>query len=238
MKTPEIPSNEGERLRALLSYEVLDTLPEKDYDNITQLASVICDCPISLVSLIDDKRQWFKSHHGLEATETPKEFAFCAHAIVHPGMVLTVQDSRLDERFSDNPLVTDDPRVIFYTGVPLVNAEGFPLGTLCVIDQKPKLLSQNQIKALRSLAEQVVNLLELRKANLALSAYNLKLEEFADAVQGELGSPLNNMTSLTSVLESVYSDKLDENGRELLRKLNQTSYELQALIQAFISKNG
>ena len=234
MKEPELPQNEEERVNALNSYQILDTLPEKDYDSITQLASAICDTPISLISLIDDKRQWFKSRHGLQATETPKEYAFCAHAIVHPGMVLSVEDSRLDERFKDNPLVNGDPHVIFYSGIPLVNPDGHALGTLCVIDHKPKLLSQAQIKSLKALAQQVVNLLELRKANAALQEHNDRLQEFADAVEGELSSPLNQMSALTGLLESVYGDKLDLKGQEVLKNLNRTSHELSNLIKQFL----
>lgn len=234
MIEPTAPENEKARLQALLEYEVLDTLEEEDYDNITQLASAICETPISLVSLLDDKRQWFKSHHGLEVSETPKDFAFCAHAIVDPTATLSVEDARLDERFKENPLVKGDPRIVFYTGVPLVNPEGFPLGTLCVIDRKPKLLDEDQIRSLRALAKQVVNLLELRKANRSLTIYNRKLDEFASAVEGELGSPLNDMASLTSLLYSVYSDKLDDDGTDILNKLKDTSQHLRKLISALL----
>lgn len=234
MKKPEIPENERERLAALDSYKILDTLPEKCYDNITQLASTICDTPISLVSLIDDKRQWFKSHHGLEATETPKEYAFCAHAIVEPDVVFSVEDSRLDDRFADNPLVTGEPHVIFYAGVPLTNTQGLTLGTLCVIDNHPRRLSHTQTQSLKALAEQIVSLLELRKANNLLKNYNHKLEEFADAVEDELSSPLNEMSSLTSLLRSVYGDKLDEQGKEVLEKLHSTSHQLDVLVKDFL----
>ena len=141
MIPPSIPDNEKERLRELASYSIMDTLSEEEYDNLTAIASTICNTSISLVSLIDDTRQWFKSHHGLDATETPKEYAFCGHAINDPQNVLIVNDSREDERFFDNPLVEGDPYVIFYAGVPLVSQAGLPLGTLCVIDNEPKTLS-------------------------------------------------------------------------------------------------
>ena len=133
MIAPKEFSKETERLQELDSFSILDTLPEIDYDNLTAIAAEICGTQISLISLVDNKRQWFKSHHGLGATETPKEFAFCAHAINDPGSPLIVQDARRDERFSDNPLVTGEPNVIFYAGVPLVSDAGLPLGTLCVI---------------------------------------------------------------------------------------------------------
>jgi len=234
MRKPEIPENESERLDALKSYEVLDSLPEKDYDNITQLASAICDCPISLVSLVDDKRQWFKSHNGLEATETPKEFAFCAHAIVNPSLTLTVKDSRLDDRFSDNPLVTGDPRVIFYSGVPLVNPEGHALGTLCVIDQKPKMLTDDQKASLRALANQVVNLLELRKRNKELSSMNQALQEFAQDVESEIDSSSGSISGIAKALRLGYEDKLDEIGIELLNGLEKNSNRLSKRILSYV----
>lgn len=155
MIVPKIPVDEYNRLEALKEYSILDTLPEKEYDEITFLASQICRTPISLISLIDDKRQWFKSHYGLDATETPKDVAFCAHAINDKEKMFVVADSRKDERFHDNPLVTDDPFVIFYAGVPLVTSEGYALGTLCVIDHEPRTLDESQAEALQALSNQL-----------------------------------------------------------------------------------
>ena len=168
MLKPTIPDNEKERQKELASYSILDTLPEEDYDNLTAIAAEICGTNISLVSLLDDTRQWFKSHHGVDAEETPKEIAFCAHAINSPDEVFIVQDARKDDRFSDNPLVTEEPHVIFYAGVPLIGEKGLPLGTLCVIDNTPKLLSQSQINSLKALTNQVMNLMELRRTKAEL----------------------------------------------------------------------
>ena len=162
-------SGEHDRLSALRKYDILDSLPEEDYDNITYLAAQICQTPISLVSLVDDTRQWFKSNHGLAARETPREYSFCAHAILDPTETFVVTDSRLDSRFAANPLVTGDPHVIFYAGTPLIDENGFPLGSLCVIDHQPKVLTAEQLKALKILASQVVNLLKLRRRNHELS---------------------------------------------------------------------
>lgn len=230
MQKPEIPGNEEQRIQALNTYDILDTIPEKDYDNITSLASTICETPISLVSLIDENRQWFKSRHGLQATETPREFAFCAHAINDPGEMLTIDDSRLDERFSDNPLVTGEPHVIFYSGVPLVDDNGFPLGTLCVIDHKPKNLTGEQKLALKTLAKQVVTILTLRKRNIELNNINSKLSEFADDVKEELNSPTSDVESLSRLLITTYQDKLGEQGIELLKGLSQHSSRLRKRI--------
>lgn len=171
---------EKERQIELDSYHILDTLPEKDYDEITLLASRICNTPISLISLLDDKRQWFKSHHGLGASETPKEFAFCAHAINDSTNTMIVKDSRKDERFHDNPLVTDGPNVVFYAGVPLISENGLPLGTLCVIDNKPSDLDEWQITALKALSNQLINLLDLRKKKILLERRNQGLTESID----------------------------------------------------------
>ncbi len=159
---------ESNRIDALKSYGILDSLPEQDYDDITKLASEICQTPISLISLIDETRQWFKSNHGLPIRETPRELAFCAHAIINPNETMVVTDSRDDERFSQNPLVTGDPNVVFYAGVPLVDSDGFALGSLCVIDHTARQLSPSQLAALKTLARQVVHMLELRKTNAAL----------------------------------------------------------------------
>lgn len=137
---PPIPNNEAARLEALRQYRVLDSAPEDSYDTITELASFICESPIALISLVDADRQWFKSRVGLAATETPRDFSFCAHAIVR-GSLLVVEDATADARFADNPLVTEDPRIRFYAGAPLITPEGHGLGSLCVIDRKPQKLS-------------------------------------------------------------------------------------------------
>ncbi|GAB4024830.1 sensor histidine kinase [Spirosoma koreense] len=167
MRPPE-PPDEINRLQALRSYEILDSLPETDYDHITILAAQICQTPISLISLVDENRQWFKSSQGLALAETPRQFSFCAHAILNPNQPLLVPDTRQDERFAGNPFVTGEPHVVFYAGIPLVDADGFALGSLCVLDDRPRQLSESQLKALQTLTNQVVNLLALRKTNKAL----------------------------------------------------------------------
>tara|TARA_B110000879_G_scaffold168141_1_gene217550 strand:+ start:4027 stop:6669 length:2643 start_codon:yes stop_codon:yes gene_type:complete len=156
------------RLEELNQLQLLDSLPEKEYDNITSLAALICDTPISLVSLVSDKRQFFKSNHGLDINETPIEQSFCTHAINNPLQYFIVEDAREDDRFKNNPLVTGNPKIVFYTGIPLVSNEGNALGTLCVIDTKPRKLEPKQLKALKSLAYQVLQFFKHRKEHFGL----------------------------------------------------------------------
>jgi PAS domain S-box-containing protein len=162
------PRNEPSRLLALQSYDIMDSGRELRYDDITLLASRICRTPMALITLINEDRQWFKSTVGLDATETPRELAFCAHAICEPDKVLTVADARVDHRFSANPYVTGDPHVRFYAGAPLVSGDGHALGTLCVIDREPRHLEAEQQEALLALSRQVMALMEERRTSAAL----------------------------------------------------------------------
>jgi signal transduction histidine kinase len=169
-------NKEVNRLRELRKYGILDSLLEKDYDNITHMASIICDVPIALISFVDENRQWFKSHRGLPISETSREYSFCAHAINPSQEIFIVPDSRNDKRFRDNPYVTGDPNIVFYAGVPLINDNGYTLGTVCVIDKRARELTGEQLSALKILSSQVINLLELRKINIDLSATTQRLE--------------------------------------------------------------
>lgn len=162
MKLPKIPDNESDRIKALQSYQILDTLDEEDYNDITILAAEICQTPISVISLIDSQRQWFKSVAGLNAKETSRDVSFCGHAINKPSDLFIVEDARKDDRFSDNPLVSGDPNIVFYAGSPLVDDNGMALGTLCVIDKIPRKLNPNQLKSLQILSKRIVDLLKIR----------------------------------------------------------------------------
>lgn len=166
---------EQKRLAALRSYHILDTAEEKDYDDLTELASAICDTPIALISFVDKDRQWFKSHYGLEANQTERCHSFCSYAIQNPENLMQVEDARHDRRFQDNPLVTGSPDIRFYAGMPLLDEEGHALGSICVIDHRPRLLNAVQQKALRTLAQQVIDKLSLRKNNVDLLKANQQL---------------------------------------------------------------
>lgn len=242
MEKPSIPANDSKRIDALKSYSILDTLPELEYDEITFLASFICNTPISLISLIDDHRQWFKSHHGLDATETPRDIAFCAHAINDSDQVFIVNDARNDARFHDNPLVTGDPHVIFYAGMPVVSSDGYALGTLCVIDHEPRQLSESQIRALRALSVQLSQLFTLRKTSLQLEAklvelenQNKVLEKFAAVAAHDLKSPLCSIIMMAELFEQQYAGGIDADGIELLKMIGTSTGKMNEMIDGILS---
>ena len=162
MLSADLPANESERLAALIKKRLLDTPAEAAFDDLARLAALITGCPIALVSLVDRDRQWFKAKFGLDATETPREFAFCAHAILKPGELFQIPNALEDHRFQDNPFVAGAPDIRFYAGIPLVVPGNMPVGTLCVIDRVPKQLTPVQIDALRRLARQVESQMEMR----------------------------------------------------------------------------
>ena len=200
-----LPANEIARLETLHQSGLLDSLPEQAYDDITLLASHICDAPIAVMSLVDSQRQWFKSIVGLDATQTPRELSFCAHAILEPDTLFVVPDARLDVRFADNALVLEDPSIRFYAGAPLVTAEGHALGSLCVIDQKPRQLTEIQKCALQALSRQVMAQFTLRAQAQELRDLNEQLERLS--VRDEL-TGVNNRRAFNIAL-----------GREMARAL-------------------
>jgi anti-sigma regulatory factor (Ser/Thr protein kinase) len=195
-------TDEEARLAALRRYRILDTAPEQRFDDLTLLASQICDTPMSLISLVDSDRQWFKSRIGLDVQETTRGVAFCAHAITQPG-IMQVPDATGDARFRDNPLVTGEPHIRFYAGAPLVTPDGHALGTLCVIDTKPRTLSDGQLRALDALRRQVESQLELKR-NIDELAAALAERDRAEAAQaalvGELRASLGNVEKLGALM--------------------------------------
>lgn len=167
MKAPR-PADEAKRLKALERYRILDTAPERDYDDITELARFICKAPIAFLSFVAEARQWFKSRIGVEAEQTSRDVAFCAHTVLGQDM-LVVPDALKDARFADGPLTNAEPFIRFYAGMPLVTPDGYSVGALCVVDRQPRELDEPERKALQALARQVVQLLELRRVSSELA---------------------------------------------------------------------
>ena len=218
-----IPANlhpqEEDRLAELLKFEVLDTSDESCFDELTELASNICGTPISLISLIDSQRQWFKSRVGLDARETPKDLAFCAHAILQKD-IFEIPNALKDERFVDNPLVTESPDIRFYAGMPLITSSGLPIGTLCVIDTQPKTLNTEQKRALEILAKQVISQLELRLHARKMQRMNKEREKFYGILAHDLKSPFNGVLGLSRLLvnsaEKFDAQKITDYSKEIL----------------------
>ncbi|MFW9260199.1 GAF domain-containing protein [Nostoc sp. CALU 546] len=233
MKAP-LPDNEAQRIEILLQYKILDTPPEAAFDDLTRLASYICQTPIALISLIDTNRQWFKSKVGMEALETHRDLAFCAHAILQPD-VLVVPDATDDERFATNPLVTSDPNIRFYAGVPLTNPEGYPLGTLCVIDYVPRELNPEQLEALRTLGRQVIKQLELRR-NLASLLLVSKKDKQSQRVRKQFFQKIAAGFALASAIlvvigvVSYQNTRVSTNNRSIVKNTYQKLDSLEELL--------
>ncbi|AFV00287.1 GAF domain-containing sensor histidine kinase [Simiduia agarivorans] len=230
---PEHP-RESERLSALLRLDILDTEAEKTFDELTEIASAICDTPISLISLVDSERQWFKSRVGLDADQTPRSLAFCAHAILEDG-VFEVPNALEDQRFADNPLVTGAPDIRFYAGAPLVTEDGMPIGTLCVIDREPKKLTPTQQRALKVLANQVVGQLELRLRNRRLKAIVENREKLFSVIAHDLRGPFNGILgfsrSLTEKAEKLTPARIADIAESILSSALKVYARLDELLQ-------
>ena len=184
MQKPALPADEAERLAALRQLDILDTASEATYDRLVDTAARVCGTRIALVSLIDADRQWFKARHGLDDCQTGRDISFCGHAILQ-GDAFIIPDTHQDPRFHDNPLVTGPPHIRFYAGVPLRDADGHALGTLCVIDPEPGRLSDDQLQSLHNLAEQAALLLAMRRANHRLAEYQASLEHYRREAEQE-----------------------------------------------------
>lgn len=248
---------ERERLQTLLDYKVLDTSPSAEYDDITHLASSICGTPIALISLIDENRQWFKSRHGLGATETPRDISFCGHAICERN-VFIVNDAFEDKRFADNPLVLGAPHVRFYAAAQLIAPNGYAIGTVCVIDHKPRNLEADQARALQVLAKQVVTQLELFKTNSMLKDKLIDIQtsvktieelradlvhasqlsllgEMAAGIGHEINNPLSIITGNVNLLQQILSSGEPLVASDMMVRLNKiagASYRASGIIKS------
>ncbi len=213
MMIAPIPANESARLDRLRLYDILDTPPEEAFDRIARLASALMGTPIALVSLVDEGRQWFKARVGLEATETSRDIAFCAHAILEND-VYVVNDASKHENFLDNPLVTAGPKIRFYAGAPITTSDGLSIGTICAIDSKPRQPTPSQLRLLKDLSALAVNELELRAAGreaLLEIAERRQIDQFKTSfistVSHEIRTPLTSiMGGLGLVNSGVLGD--------------------------------
>lgn len=219
------PANEAARLAALRAQHLLDSLPEQMFDDIVRVASNVCGTPIALISLVDENRQWFKAKLGLQVSETPRDQAFCAHAILEPHQPLVVSDATKDPRFASNPLVTGSPDIRLYAGAPIVSSSGHALGTVCVIDHQPRELTSQQIDSLQALSRQVSHLIDLRRVS----------RNSVDSVQMQLLAKSDKLRDVQRLNEQR-GEQLDRAAGVAARAMNEDLPSILSSAQALVDR--
>jgi len=242
-----IPENEIKRLEALISYEIMDTPPEREFDDIASLTAAVCDTPIGMVSFINEDRKWYKSKVGTSSNEMKREVAICAHTIMSDVDALVIEDTREDPRFADTPITQGPKPIIFYAGIPLVDGDGYALGTLCAIDHQPRKISDEKIELLKMLGRQVMQLMELRRNNLILQkikqqqeAQYEKLTQFSYALVHDLRSPMSIILSLSELLKSeedISGDTLDHYLEMINGSANRIKDFLDEMMEYYLFQN-
>lgn len=232
MIIPSLPSHETLRLKALDYFQIMDSESESSFDEIVQLAAQICGTPVSLVTLLDSHRQWFKARFGMEVPETSRDISFCGHTILSNDMMV-VEDAHNDIRFQDNPLVIGYPGIRFYAGMPLQTSTGFNLGSLCVIDRQPKQLNEGQISALKSLSNQVMKLMELRIRNKELNEANERNIKMLSIITHDIKAPLNDLYSLFQLSDNnlISKKEFDTFAADVKKSLQSTSLLINNLLE-------
>lgn len=235
-------SDESNRLKELASYHILDTLPEKQYDDITKLAAEICETPVSQITLVDETRQWYKSNQGVDIHEVPRSEGFCSHTVYEDDGLMIVENMLEDPRFQTNPFVMNDPFVRFYAGVSLIGSGGSAIGTICVLDLKPRSLTQQQVKSLQALAKVVMNMIETHRNTLELNTYaddlqqkNAELKNFARTLAHDVKSPLNSVINNLRMLNIQHSEKLEKDALELVQFAENSSFRLAKMVDGILN---
>lgn len=234
--------DEAGRLSALKQYNILDTATEEDYDSISYLAALICDVPIAFVAFLDETRNWFKSSYGTQEIESPRNISFCQHAIAQGEEVMMVEDATEDDRFRKNPLVQNDPNIVFYAGAPLVNREGYSIGTVCVLDTAAKKLTVKQKKGLAILSKRTMEMLELRRNNAELQELrsrlehkNSDLEQFAMIVSHDIKSPLTSIILANEMLEMNDDVINSEENMKFINISNKAANKIKELVDGILT---
>lgn len=231
------------RINKLRNLNILDSAKENEFDSVTEIASFICDAPMSLITLIDDERQWFKAAKGMgDLTEVPVKASFCVHAINDESGEMIIGDLREDNRFEESPFVTNAPNAKFYAGISITTSDGYRLGTVCVLDTKPRNLSEKQIECLRLLADYTVKLIELRTTNESLTSSHLQLDnlnkdlkQYAYSIAHDIKGPLRTMSVFSKFLIKEAKDKLNKKEKEYLHYITSSAVELSHYTQNLLN---